>query len=169
MSHLTNAADTAERRAGARIPLGGVVRMGPPSGEPYASVSARNLSRGGIFIDADRPVKIGARFSTEIELPNGDTIYIAEAEVAYNREHDSGSGFGVRFVDPPAELVEAIESEIKQQLDRTHGPRAASIDTALPAELATSGVPAESATQILYRDTVPPRIGLDLDLGPEPS
>src|SRR5215470_10315724 len=94
-----------DRRQSARIPVFGPVRMGPPSQQPYAVVSATNLSRGGLFIDADRPVRVGARFSAEVPLKTGGAIYIPEAEVAYNREHRTGSGFGVRFIDPPAEVV----------------------------------------------------------------
>jgi hypothetical protein len=103
-----------DRRNSARIPLAGAVRMGPPSGDPYATVSARDVSTGGLFIDADRPVKLGARFSAEIQLGSGKMIYVPEAEVAYNRENPSGSGFGVRFVDPPAEIIEVIEREIEK-------------------------------------------------------
>lgn len=124
MSHTEQSADRSaspasdvlsrgvERRTSARIPIFGPVRMGPPSGEPYAPVSAANLSRSGLFIDADRPVRIGARFSAEIPLRSGGAVYVPEAEVAYFREHMTGSGFGVRFIDPPAEVVAALEREI---------------------------------------------------------
>jgi hypothetical protein len=105
--------DGLDRRMSARIPVFGPVKMGPPSGEPYAIVSASNLSPHGLFIDSDRPVRVGARFSAEIPLA-GETVYVPEAEVAYNREHPHGSGFGVRFIEPPPEVVQKIEAEVER-------------------------------------------------------
>src|SRR5687767_3503584 len=84
--------DGADRRAGARVPIRGAVKMGPPQGEPYAVVVASDLSRSGLFIEADRAVRVGARFSAEITLSSGEVVYVAEAEVAYNRDEKQGGG-----------------------------------------------------------------------------
>jgi hypothetical protein len=153
--------DSQERRTGRRIPLGGVVRMGPPSGEPYATVSARDLSTGGLFIDADRPVKIGARFSAEIVLPSGGKLYVPEAEVAYNREHAHGSGFGVRFVDPPRDIVEAIERELSSM--KGARARIPSLPPLSQLEVVETKPAEENATEILVRDTLPPRPRIEVD------
>jgi hypothetical protein len=107
-----------DRRASARVPLSTPVRIGPPNGTPYALVSASDLSKGGLFIDADRPVRVGALFSAEIELA-GVKIYVPEAEVAYNRERENGSGFGVRFVTMDPEALEAVASEVDRVTDQT--------------------------------------------------
>ncbi|MCK6545390.1 PilZ domain-containing protein [Myxococcota bacterium] len=104
--------DGQDRRTSPRVPISGPVRMGPPGGEPYAVVSASDLSTGGLFIDADRAVKVGARFCLEITLSSGDIVYVAEAEVAYNRERVNGSGFGVRFVDVPVDVAAKLEREV---------------------------------------------------------
>lgn len=143
----------SDRRTSARIPLSGAVRMGPPSGEPYANVSARDISVGGLFIDADRAVKVGARFSTEIALGNGTKLYVPEAEVAYNRDRPHGSGFGVRFIDPPMELVGAIEREI----EKTHAAiaRVPSLPPVSVIEVLQEQA-VENATEIVVRDTLPP-------------
>ncbi len=105
--------DGTDRRASARIPLSSRVRIGPPGGLPTSLVSASDLSAGGLFIDADREVRVGARFSVDVPLEDGSRVYISEAEVAYNRDRASSSGFGVRFVgiDPDAErlIQQAIE------------------------------------------------------------
>jgi hypothetical protein len=104
--------DGLDRRASARIPLSARVKVGPPGGLPSSIVSASDLSTGGMFVDADREVRVGARFSVEIPLQNGDRVYVPEAEVAYNRRRAVGSGFGVRFVELEAEALAAIEATI---------------------------------------------------------
>jgi hypothetical protein len=110
--------DGADRRRSARIPLSTAVRIGPPHGTPYALVSASDLSTGGLFIDADRPVRVGARFSAEIELSHVK-IYIPEAEVAYNRDRHDGAGFGVRFVEAEEDALKAVAEEIGRVTDQT--------------------------------------------------
>lgn len=104
-----------DRRQGARVPLSRPVRVGPAHGAPEALVSARDLSVGGMFVDADREVRVGARFSVELELPETGLVYIPEAEVAYNRATDHGAGFGVRFVDLDAGTLAAIAAEVERQ------------------------------------------------------
>lgn len=106
----------AERRRSPRMPLGAPVKVGAPHGPAQAAVSATDLSAHGLFIDADRPVRVGARFSLEIPLPDGSRVYVPEAEVAYNRARPHGSGFGVRFLsaDPGAlvQIAQAVEPEL---------------------------------------------------------
>ncbi len=108
-------AEGDDRRRGARVPLSHPVKVGPAGGTPEALVSARDLSREGMFVDADRPVRIGARFCVQIALGDEAPAYVAEAEVAYNREHDHGTGFGVRFVDLAPEARAKIDAEVQRQ------------------------------------------------------
>lgn len=107
-------ADGMDRRATARIPLASRVRIGPPNGLPTSVVSASDLSVGGLFIDADREVRVGARFSVEVPLDDGSRVYVAEAEVAYNRERPSSSGFGVRFVTIDVDAAHLIANAIEK-------------------------------------------------------
>lgn len=102
----------ADRRASPRVSMNRPVRIGPSGGLPYATVSARDLSVGGLFIDADRNVKVGARFSVEVPLRNGDRVYISEAEVVDNRKRPDGSGFGVRFVRITQDARRLLEAEV---------------------------------------------------------
>ncbi|MEL6185137.1 MAG: PilZ domain-containing protein, partial [Myxococcota bacterium] len=104
----------AERRASARVPLDRPVRIGPPGGYPHASVTARDLSPGGLFIDAERDVRVGARFSVAIPLRSGHDAYIPEAEVVDNRS-GTERGFGVRFVKLSAEARRALEDEVSDR------------------------------------------------------
>ena len=108
-----------DRRKSARIPLTKPVRVGAPGGLPQSPVSAADLSVGGMFIDADRPVRVGARFSVQVPLASGSSVYIEEAEVVYNRQASSAPGFGVRFVliDPATEA--AIGQEVARLSPKT--------------------------------------------------
>lgn len=114
-----NLPEQDDRRESPRIPLVSPVKIGPPSGAPYALVSAQDISAGGLFIDADRPVRVGAKFSAEILLAGGTSVYIPEAEVTYNRERNHGSGFGVRFVVADAQAIEAIHEEVLRVTGKT--------------------------------------------------
>lgn len=102
----------SERRGSVRVPLDRPIRIGPPGGLPYATVSARDLSAGGLFIDAERSVRVGARFSVEVNLEDGDRVYVSEAEVTDNRTLDRGTGFGARFVSLSDEARRLLESEV---------------------------------------------------------
>ena len=106
--------EAEDRRKSPRIPLTKPVRVGPPGGVPQSPVSAADLSAGGLFIDADRPVRVGARFSVQVPLADGSSVYVEEAEVVYNRESASAPGFGVRFI-----VVDSMsEAAIRKEIDR---------------------------------------------------
>jgi hypothetical protein len=152
--------DGSDRRRSARIPLATQVRIGPPNGTPYALVSASDLSKGGLFIDADRPVRVGARFSAEIELPSHTKIYVSEAEVAYNRERRDGSGFGVRFVCLDEDALAAVAEEIDRVTDETSHIRSSKKDA---SELPTLP-PARTRNT-----SIAPSLGVEFSEYPEPE
>ncbi len=102
-----------ERRHSPRVPLTKPIRVGAPGGLPRSPVSAANLSIGGLFIDADRPVRVGARFSAQIPLTEGGSVYVEEAEVIYNRQGGEIPGFGARFVHINPASEAAIRSEVE--------------------------------------------------------
>ena len=103
----------SERRSSARVPLDRPVRIGSPGGLPFATVSARDLSANGLFIDSERDVRVGARFSVEVPLSADERVYVSVAEVVDNRVSTSGSGFGVRFVEVASEARVALENAIQ--------------------------------------------------------
>lgn len=113
-----------ERRSSARVPLTAPVRIGPPGGLPYAAVSARDLSAGGLFVDAERNVRVGARFSVEVPLTNGQRVYVSEAEVIDNRRRGDARGFGARFVVLSSEGRRLLEEEVCERASVTLRPSA---------------------------------------------
>lgn len=141
-------ADGADRRESPRIPLRHPVKVGPPNQGPESLVSARDLSAQGLFIDADRPVRVGARFSVEIVLDDDRRVYVPEAEVAYNREHGRGTGFGVRFVviDPAARAL------LQQEIDR-HFQVALDPQTMIPSIVAEE--PLETPEEVVDVSDLP--------------
>lgn len=148
--------DGLDRRASARIPMSSRVRIGPPGGLPTSVVSASDLSSGGLFVDADREVRVGARFSVEIPLDDGERIYVPEAEVAYNRNRPQGSGFGVRFVDLDPSAAAAIDKTI----EKATAPRQQDTPTEVVArrDVGWSTLP-----------TIVPGVELNVSDYPEPS
>lgn len=94
-----------DRRRKPRIPCAGPVRLGPAHQPVRSTLLLEDLSSGGLFIRCPRPVQVGARFSIELPLPSGETLYIPEAEVIYNRSvSEELQGFGAEFVNLPAEV-----------------------------------------------------------------
>lgn len=106
----------AERRTSPRVPIDRPVRIGPPGGYPHAAVSARDLSEGGLFIDAERMVQVGAKFSVAVPLRSGHDAYVSEAEVTDNRARGAERGFGVRFVRMSSDARELLQAEVEQRV-----------------------------------------------------
>ncbi len=129
----------AERRESPRAPLERPVRIGPPGGMPYATVSARDFSTGGLFIDSEREVRVGARFAVEVPIGDTETAYVPVAEVVDNRSSVLGSGFGVRFIDVSADTKSLLRDAIST---RVHMPLQSEPDegepTGFDGPLATS-------------------------------
>ena len=158
-----------DRRASPRIPLTKPVRVGPPGGLPQSPVSAADLSGGGLFIDADRPVRVGARFSVQIPLATGSSVYVEEAEVVYNRHTASAPGFGVRFL----RMNPASQAAIAQEVARL-SPKTLPRQPQLPQEELPTLVPAAFGGDVAVNPSVRPPslieesldIGAPSDIGP---
>ena len=110
-----------ERREG-RIPVSCRVEFRARSGS-YAAYT-RDLSTHGLFLKSPRPFALGTRLQMTIHLPSrrGEQGVVkpapleVEGEVRRSLRPGPGShllpGVGVRFVDPPAEVLRVIEEFI---------------------------------------------------------
>lgn len=133
--------DGEDRRRGARVPLGTPVQVGPPGGVPHAAVWAADLSVGGLFIRADREVRIGARFSVAIPDSGDDaSLYVAEAEVIYNRHTPHDAGFGVRFI--------ALKESVLLGLERLVARGTVDVKLSTPPSNAQSEVSSDTPTML---------------------
>ncbi len=69
------------------------------------------MSRGGVFVEAPTTVRVGTRFSAELELSSGEHVYIPEAEVAHVGTGPV-QGFGIRFINLPARVERVLQKEM---------------------------------------------------------
>jgi uncharacterized protein (TIGR02266 family) len=79
----------------------------------------RNISIGGLFMSAERPLHAGERFPIEFILPDKKTKVSCTGEVTWTRPYaseGSGSeGIGVRFLDINDRKMKAIGQWIMKQ------------------------------------------------------
>lgn len=98
-----------DRRTSARVPTALKVRLGPAREPPSTTLLCEDVSEGGLFVRCGQAVQVGARFSVELTLVDGQLLYIPEAEVLYNTGAEGERrGFGARFV--------AVTREAQQKL-----------------------------------------------------
>lgn len=148
--------DGSDRRGSARVPCALRVRLGPPKAPVETTLVAEDVSTGGLFIRCKDEVQVGARFSIELDLPDGGPLYVAEAEVLYNFAGGEGEkrGFGARFVSLTHDALERLES-------------AAVFASDIEGRAQRSGVPATNSMIIDAQTDLPPsrinrRVAIDL-------
>lgn len=79
---------------------------------------ARDISTGGVFVNAFQVPQLGERLVVRLQIPGNTEPIELDAEVAWVRPDDSVSnpdlvGFGARFVDPPLPVTAAINRHIQ--------------------------------------------------------
>ncbi len=81
---------------------------------------AKNISRSGLFIQSVNPREPGEQFTISFQIPNTEIRVRCQCEVVWMRKyHPKVSvepGYGVRFLDISADVADAIEQWIKQQI-----------------------------------------------------
>lgn len=71
---------------------------------------ARNLSVGGIFVDAPLPLPVGTELELHFRLPGGGQV-LAQGQVAWNGSEPEGlAGMGVSFTWLAPGAKDAIEA-----------------------------------------------------------
>jgi len=80
---------------------------------------AKNLSRGGMMIGTISPREPGSRFWVEFPLPDPvNRVARCHCEVVwqrrYSREHRYDPGMGLRFLDLPVDLADAIDEWVRE-------------------------------------------------------
>ncbi len=79
--------------------------------------TARNLLRGGIFVEADVPVTTGAEVELEFELPEAGLRLAPTAEVVWRRERNNGdpAGMGLRFLAMDGHSAREIDTFVYER------------------------------------------------------
>ena len=80
------------------------------SANNFYSGTTRDISAGGLFIESDVALQVGARITVDLQLLK--TKVKAESEVVWVLMDDEGRtvGMGVRFVALPPSVRERIET-----------------------------------------------------------
>lgn len=97
-----------ERRVHPRLHLSVVVDFA--SANNFYSGTTRDISAGGLFIESDVALQVGARITVDLQLLK--TKVKAESEVVWVLIDDGGKtvGMGVRFVSLPPSVRDRIEA-----------------------------------------------------------
>ena len=109
----------SERRGQTRVPMVAEVQIeGPP--EPRHGI-ARNLSRGGIFVEAERAAAPETEVSLRFDLPDAKEPLRPTAQVIWCRERSprSAAGMGMRFLALDRASALRIEDYIYQRAARS--------------------------------------------------
>ena len=87
---------------------------------------ARNLSRGGIYVESDVPVKTGAEVELEFELPEAGLHFAPTAEVVWRRERSNGDppGMGMRFLAMDGHSAREIDTFVYERAPTLASPPA---------------------------------------------
>ena len=80
---------------------------------------AKNLSRSGMMIGTINPREPGSRFWVEFPLPDPvNRVAKCHCEVVwqrrYSREHRYDPGMGLRFLDLPDDVADAIDEWVRE-------------------------------------------------------
>jgi uncharacterized protein (TIGR02266 family) len=103
----------ADRRQSPRVPVS--IWVEEYKGEDLYLQQAGNLSVGGVFFERTIPHPIGTRVRLRFQLPGRVAPIEAAGEVVSTRQ-ESGMGAGIRFVDLPPEIEQAIQAYVSQQI-----------------------------------------------------
>ncbi|MCA9665166.1 MAG: PilZ domain-containing protein [Myxococcales bacterium] len=106
----------AERREHARVLESQFVRFRREGASTSRLATIGDLSEGGIFIRTTALLRSGTELEVDFNAQYGGNAYLVRchAEVAWvardERSTNMGPGFGVRFVDPPEDVVGLLKN-----------------------------------------------------------
>ncbi len=106
-----------DRRAGlTRVPFESEVRLSPLASDGEASGIARNLSRGGMFVQLSDPPSPHTELALRFTLPDSKEELAPTAVVVWTRRRVAGApaGMGVQFLRVDRQSAERIEDYVYQ-------------------------------------------------------
>jgi type IV pilus assembly protein PilZ len=112
---------TPEKRKGARAPI--EIRVEYRTVGSFLSDWVVNISKGGMFIHTEHPLKIGAHVRLVFSLPGMPFMFDVNAEVKWSQTEPSDRqelpGMGVEFVEIDERVQKRIEAYVKQHAEET--------------------------------------------------
>lgn len=110
---------TPEKRKGARAPI--EIRVEYRTVGSFLSDWVVNISRGGMFINTENPLKIGANVRLVFSLPGMPFMFDVNAQVKWSQTEPSDRqelpGMGVEFVEIDERVQKRIEAYVKQHAE----------------------------------------------------
>ncbi len=92
------------------------------SGKHDAFGVARNLSRGGMFVQAAQPLPPDSEVELQFQLPDVDSAMAPTAKVVWRREHGGGEapapGMGLQFLQLDRDSADRIDDFVYQYAPR---------------------------------------------------
>ncbi len=116
------AAGGAERRVHARVLESQFVRFRARSSPAATLALLGDLSEGGLFIRSGELLLPGTLVDVDFNIQHADQAYLirCRAQVAWvardNRQSPLGPGFGVKFLEPPPDVVELLQTIVKTRV-----------------------------------------------------
>jgi uncharacterized protein (TIGR02266 family) len=100
----------------ARVRLETAVRIRLPDEDAWGT--ARNLSRGGIFVELEHPITPSTEVELEFRLPGLAAPLVPTAEVVWNRPGapEAPMGLGLRFLALDGATAQRIEAFVHEHL-----------------------------------------------------
>ena len=100
----------------ARVRLETVVRIRLPDEDAWGT--ARNLSRGGIFVELEHPISTSTEVELEFRLPDAPTLLAPTAQVVWHRPGapDAPMGLGLQFLALDGASAQRIEAFVYEHL-----------------------------------------------------
>jgi DNA-binding NtrC family response regulator/Tfp pilus assembly protein PilZ len=115
-------ADGRDRRAHHRVQENQFVRFRPDVGSTSTVAYLGDISEGGVFIRTSRLLGRGTQLEVDVNVEHDGLGYLVRCrgEVAWvaqdNTQVPYGPGFGVRFIDPPRDVVILLQNVVRSRI-----------------------------------------------------
>lgn len=109
-----------ERRKEHRLPI--ELRVEYPQLNSFFADYARNISKGGTFIQTERPLPPGTRFHFRLSIPSREQPFVLLGEVIWSRSEGEEPGMGIRFIYQSEEERRALEEAVELLMHESLGP-----------------------------------------------
>ena len=102
-----------ERRSAHRLPLSAAVDLS--SRDNFFAGRARDISLGGLFVETSAALDVGTRIGVRIQILERAFAVMTEVTWVLSDRVGRPVGVGVRFLQMPAPLTEAIATFMRQR------------------------------------------------------
>jgi uncharacterized protein (TIGR02266 family) len=123
-----------EKRQHNRVTISAVVNLS--SEDNFYAGAARDISVGGLYVEAETGLPIGTEVTALLKLPS--KVLSLRAEVVWSAKGSKTTGMGLRFLNLPAHAKREIEAFMLVRAPISFAVEDADEDTAAPPPLPPS-------------------------------